>query len=145
LPPPLPTFLHLVGHEFLEAALDDVHRRQGHAVEDSSSAAGISERGLWHLMWTEYVVERARHQIASHLDWPCSPLDRGWIARQMRAFSHELPTLIRWARIYDAVPQRAWQHWGELALTWPAVLGCAAAGCPHADRELERFHAQPLA
>ncbi|HWI08551.1 MAG TPA: hypothetical protein VNT54_13685 [Solirubrobacteraceae bacterium] len=138
-------FLHLAGHEFVEAALDDAHDQQGHAVDDRPTDEGISPRGLWHLIWTEYVVERVRHEAARGLGWPCSTLDRGWITGQLQDFARELPALIRWAVAHDAVPQRAWQHWAELALTWPACLGRAADGCPAAHGELKRFNAHPLA
>jgi hypothetical protein len=110
-------FLTLAGHELLESA------GKRRAVAEGYGWPGATIAGLAHLIRTEYVVERTRRAIADRLGWPQSALEQASLAATARDIAVELPELLAWAVANEEVPQRIYQHWGELMLAWGGQQG----------------------
>jgi hypothetical protein len=82
-------FLHLPGHEMVEAALDERQETEGYQFVDST------HWGMAHVIWTEYFVERIRPSITNQLGWGFSALDSGCLPEHAREF--ETSSSRRWS------------------------------------------------
>lgn len=138
--PPLPhrlDFLLLACHEMIESALEVRHKEEGHEVD------GGTNMGIAHVLWTEYVVERARRFLATSLEWGYSKLENGFVVEQMKELEEELPTLISWAVAHNEPPQRIFQLWAEMARVYAMSLGRADGGSPEDKEQIQGFRRQP--
>ncbi len=133
------TFLMLVGHEIVEAALE---RR--FALQRSHRSREPTHTALAHVLWTEYVVERTRRQVFNRLGLGHSPLDNGLVSKQVEQLGKELPKLIQWALARGQIPGRVSQHWAELARIYAMSLGRADEGSPDDLADLAAFRRNDL-
>jgi hypothetical protein len=127
------TFLMFAGHEAVEAALIRRGQAEGHQFEDGTHT------GISHILWDEYVAERARRQIFDALDLGYCALDNGFVCSQVEDLEAELPELLEWAVANDDVPQRLYQHWYEIAHVYAMSLGRADEGSRADVPELRKF------
>lgn len=118
-------FLMLVGHEMVEAAIE---KRQKAAGEEWGEA---TVGGFAHLLWTEYVVERTRTDVAAKLGMSASSAA---LSRPLlRLASHTK----REAKNAGAITQQAWVN---LMLEWARTTGRIDGGDVGEAGDLEAFY-----
>jgi hypothetical protein len=132
-------FLHLFGHEFLEAVLDSRHRAENHVWTSQTHT------GLAHIYWTEYAVERSRQEIATKMNLSPSDFEVAGIVDQINELDGELPDMIGWASMNGEIPAQLYQSVAELARVWSMMLGRGDGGSTAAKSEHRQFSDQPLA
>jgi hypothetical protein len=126
-------FLHLPGHEMVEAALDERQARERYEFVDGT------HWGVSHVLWTEYVVERTRRGICNELGGGFSALDNGFVVGQHRDFENALPEMVRWAVANGSDPVESFQHFYELVRVYAMSRGRADAGSPADEKDLAEF------
>ena len=133
--PPLPEpgdFLMLATHELVETSLNARHEAEGHIWQDQTHT------GLSHTLWTEYVVERTRSEIANELGLAPCTLHQSSMTDQLGDWLAELPSLLDWAVVNDAVPTAIFQHWYELGHIFAMAMGRADGGIAASRADLDR-------
>jgi hypothetical protein len=131
-------FMFFVAHEAVEAALS-ARAHAGRYRERTNTNLGLA-----HILWIEYVVERARREITAELGWPRSKFDSQAVSHEIRTLHDELPKLLRWAVANEARPKRLHQRWFELARVYAMTLGRADAGDEEERVELQRLRTEVL-
>jgi hypothetical protein len=122
-------FLMLVGHELVEVAIE---QRQHASGEDWD---GVSPEAQAHILWSEYVVERVRAEIARELGFEASSQET------CRALLKTLTLAAKPALTTGFIRKQAWH---DLMLMWARVLGRTDGGRQEEAADLETFYAHPV-
>ena len=131
-------FLHLPGHEMVEAALDKRQLAEGYQFVDQTHF------GVAHVLWTEYVVERTRKSIANELGWPNSPLDDAGLVQHAREFEQSVASFLQQTKVTGTEPAESFQHWFELIRVYAMSRGRADAGSPVDEAAFDPFFEETL-
>ena len=127
-----PMFLALSSHEAVEACLEARGTQRGYEP-DSEVLGG-------HVLWSEYVCERTRHEVWLGLGGTASSLfDESYIANLAADFMRDLPGLIGEAVQRNAVPDVLMPRWYELARSFAMATGRADAELELAKRDVAGF------
>lgn len=118
--------LWLYGHEYMEAAISERETRRGFSEpRDAEMRHGRA-------LWGEYVVERARREIAAALGWPPGDLDRSYLTASARD-AQQAPG-----------EQQTWPY-VVLTLDFAKALARSDAGVAAESSEIEGFFEMSLA
>jgi hypothetical protein len=131
-----PEFLLFFAHELFECQLDATQEAKGY---------DHSRQYLTHALWSEYVIERARKEIAISLQLPESEdyeRKRAPVALE-RFFDFvvaEVEAMPKLGTSADEVRMRGAQAWEHFLREWSGDAGRAAAGSPLAQESQNEFN-----
>ncbi|HEX2162028.1 MAG TPA: hypothetical protein VHF88_09445 [Thermoleophilaceae bacterium] len=129
--------LTIACHEIVECALGAAK-----GTADEAHSDGLDDV-MKRVMWEEYVVERRRRTIFEAEGWGDSIIDHSHLNAVTDDYERDLPRLVRWAAVNDAVPYEVYGHWQLVTIEVAHASARADAGFSPERSEIDTFLARP--